>query len=172
MGPGVSDARKKITRPFRCMAHTLQRLNDELAALMPAGVRRVAGEVRMASLWYATVLLAWSDPACIQGIIGGPNPLLGTLDRQPDFRSAASKSPVASREELLASSEEWIDSLEAAMGPSGDPAKDLAMQDQTEKEMGVASSVPRTRHEMDARWGKGAWRPHCRFVIFQHHSQK
>ena len=58
------------------------------------------------------------------------------------------------------------------MGPSGDSAKDLAIQEQTETDVGVASPVPRTRHEMDVRWGEGAWRPCRRFVIFQHRCQK
>ena len=58
------------------------------------------------------------------------------------------------------------------MGPSGDPEKDMAMQEQTEKDVGVFSSAPRTREELDEKWGKGAWRPYRRFVIFQHHNQK
>ena len=77
-----------------------------------------------------------------------------------------------SREQLLSSSVEWIDSLESQLGSSGDPAKDSALQEQAEKDFGKFSSHPRTRAEMDAKWGRGRWRPYRRFVIYQHHNDK
>ena len=77
-----------------------------------------------------------------------------------------------SREALLASSERWIDFLEASMGPSADSEKDRALQEQTDKDVGKFSSIPRTRAEVDRRWGKGCWRPYRRFVLWQPHSMK
>ena len=117
------------------------------------------------------ILLAWPDPAYLEGVVFG-FPLLGVLERPAFFRSALPNDPVLSREHLLATSIEWIDSLEATMGPSGDPAKNAAMQEQTEKDVGTFSSAPRTRAEMDERWGRGQWRPYRRFVIFQPHNGK
>ena len=76
------------------------------------------------------------------------------------------------REQLLATSVEWIDSLEAGVGPPGDPAKDLALQEETEKDIGKFSSAPRTRKAMDDKWGRGQWRLYRRFVILQRHNEK
>ena len=78
------------------------------------------------------ILLGWPDVAYIEGLIFG-FPLVGALERPACFRTARPQGSVLSRQALLDSSVEWIDSLESSLGPSSDPAKDQALQEQTEK---------------------------------------
>ena len=92
LGPHVVDARRKVIRHFRRMAHKLRRLNDELVALMPDSVRRVASDVHAAFLLYAMILIAWPDPAYIEGVIFG-FPLLGMLERPPFSGARSLRAP-------------------------------------------------------------------------------
>ena len=92
LGAHVVEARRNVIRHFRRMARRLRRLNDEMVNLMPENVRRVAGEVHAAFLLYAMILLAWPDPAYIEGVIFG-FPLLGILERPPFFGARSLRVP-------------------------------------------------------------------------------
>ena len=78
------------------------------------------------------VELGWPDLEYLSGILFG-FALSGCLDRPAIFRTTSPQTCVRYREELLADSSAFIDSLESSMGPSADADTDTALYDHTQK---------------------------------------
>ena len=150
--------RSVVTRQLRRIAKQLARLNLELPALMSDHARQVAHQSGAALLLHLMVRIAWPDPEYLNRLVFGFR-LTGALDRPPFYPSAVPLNGVTSRQELLRTSSSYIDVLEQTVRPSPDSVQNLAMQEQTEKDLDTFSSRPSTRHEVGARLGKGHWRP-------------
>ena len=121
-GASMPGVRSDIIRRLRRKAKHLSHLDSALKELMPADVRRVGDGVNVAFVLYVMLLMGWPDLSYIEGVIFG-FPIVGALDRPAFFRTARPQSSVSSREELLSSSVDWIDSLESTMGPQVIPTR-------------------------------------------------
>ena len=110
---------------LRRKAKPLTRLNDDFRGLIRDGILKVPGKVDVALLLYTMIRTGWADPAYINGAVFG-FPLKGTFERSYFLRSTEPRDDVLSREELLASTPEYIDSLEDSIVPSNSPRQNQA----------------------------------------------
>jgi hypothetical protein len=159
--------RKRLLRHIRCKSKGMAHLQHALLQVMPLTVKAVAGSVNIAMLVYLSILCAHCDVTFAVRMLFGFR-ILGHVENVPLFRSTEAWADRISKEELLASANDYIDQLQAEAKPSKDPAQDTEMLKLCKKDLargGAAGFFDKAT--MNARHGEGQWRPLRRFCIQQ-----
>ena len=109
--------------------------------------------------------IQWPDTHVLE-LAGHGGRIVGIVPKSFIYRSA-SVSPELSEEELLASSIEWVDSIESRPPPRDEIVQAVWAKSEQERLERKFLRGWSTRAEMDSKFGRGRWRPLVRFAVPQ-----
>jgi len=144
------------------VATALQPLEAALDSWRVESAHRVASSKRPGFVAALTVLLHWPDIFQAQCLVRG-YPIVGAIEPTGLFRPIPPRE-IATLDDWLLHADEVIDALVHSKPPK--EAEDILAQTVAEQEKGFCSAFM-SRSGVDARSGKGQWRPLERFAIRQ-----
>ena len=165
MGGGARAWRRRQLQTLKAIASGASGLGELLDEHRSETSRRVAAHVDLSVVDLLRFSIAWPDSHVLE-LAGHGGCIVGVIPKSFIYRSAA-VSPELSEEELLASSIEWVDSIEARPPPRDEIVQAVWAKSEQERLERKFLRGWFTRAEMDAKFGRGRWRPLVRFAVSQ-----
>ena len=124
-------------------------------------------------MWtFLATLMRWPDVTLVASMVSGFD-IVGQLAISAVFRAAKDQPKLVTVEDLLAGAQAYVDDLEQSMKASSNPEHDRQVKDLSVKDITRGSAEGFfTRSQLDARFGRGRWRPFPRYAILQAHNDK
>ena len=168
----VRSARLAAEQTLASLSVALQPLSIALEDLMSARVRCVASGRNLGMWLVCMVLLEWPDVDLVSKMVTGFE-IVGELGASGVFRKAVVGDESCSLSSLLADAESYVDTLLQTMGPAKQEDHDEQVWHLSEKDIAKGAAERwHSRDELDARFGRGRWRPFPRYAILQAHNGK
>ena len=166
LGPDAGSWRNEVWGHFRRLANACRDL-DKFARS-----KRTAHHVEGKAPWMFAIIISalkWNDTSLpFDSVVGfrlfGTVPPSGIL-RSLDFSSLPTMTGDEMRQQLLESAEEYVDLLERDLRvhPEGQV---ILKETESEIELGLLGPLM-NRKQLDARFGRGNWRPIPRHIVHQ-----
>ena len=156
LGPDMRAWRNEQMAKFRRYGTAFQLMRPSLEKGRGSASARVSSHVRLERLLLSTYAIAWPDTGLTSMVQKGAT-VAGTIPHAGIYR-ATSVLPTVPRSELFSTADSWVDEVCRRPPPKPDQQAVIWSKSSDEVEAGLLEKFC-TRQQMDAKWGKGGWRP-------------
>ena len=165
LGSGARAWRRRQFRILKSIASGAVGLSESLEFHRSETSKRVSAHVNLDVIDMLRYSVCWPDCQLLE-LAGHGGILVGLLPKAFIYRRG-DVVPEFTPEQLLESSIEWIDSIESRAPPSDDVVDVVWAKSEQERLERKFLRGWWSRDEMDARYGRGGWRPLVRFAVAQ-----